>query len=166
MDWHSYFMHLAEQVALKSKDSSTKLGAIVVGPDHEIRATGYNSFPRGINDDVPERQVRPEKYKYFEHAERNAFYNAARHGASLKDCTLYCAWLPCTDCARGIIQVGVAKLVVKSFDVPSRWALDMATSVTMLKEAGVEIQNYANPFPTHWDLILKELNESKKTEEN
>ena len=165
MDWHSYFMHLAEQVALKSKDSSTKLGAIVVGPDHEIRATGYNSFPRGINDDVPERQVRPEKYKYFEHSERNAFYNAARHGASLNGCTLYCAWLPCTDCARGIIQVGISKLVVKSFQIPERWVVDMVTSVTMLKEAGVEIQLFDKPHPAHWDIILQELN-GKKTKEN
>jgi dCMP deaminase len=157
MNWNNYFMHLAEQVALKSKDENTKLGTIVVGPDHEIRATGYNSFPRGINDNLPERQERPEKYKYFEHAERNAIYNAARHGASLKDCTLYCNWLPCTDCARGIIQVGITKLVVKSFDLPKRWVADMTTSVTMLKEAGVEIQLYDELHTTPWGDILYQL---------
>lgn len=154
MNWNEYFMHLAEQVALKSKDNSTKLGAIIVGPDHEIRATGYNSFPRGINDDLPERQARPAKYTFIEHAERNAFYNAARHGASLNGCTLYCAWLPCTDCARGIIQVGIIKVVVKSFEIPERWVGDMTTSITMLKEAGIEIQEVSSFVPTHWDTIL------------
>ena len=100
--WDRYFMGLAVQAATLSKDESTKLGCVIVGPDREIRATGYNSFPRGVNDDRPERQGRPLKYKWFEHAERNAIYNAARVGVSLKGCVLYCAWPPCTDCARGI----------------------------------------------------------------
>ena len=79
--------------------------------------------------------------------------------------SLYCAWLPCTDCARGIIQVGISKLVVKSFQIPERWVVDMVTSVTMLKEAGVEIQLFDKPHPAHWDIILQELN-GKKTKEN
>lgn len=45
---------------------------------------GYNSFPRGINDNVPDRQVRPFKYKWFAHAEENAINNAALIGVSLK----------------------------------------------------------------------------------
>lgn len=53
-----------------------KTGAIVVGPDREIRATGYNGLVRGVNDDIPERMERPTKYDFFEHAERNAVYNA------------------------------------------------------------------------------------------
>ena len=47
-------------------------------PDNEIRSTGYNSFPKGLNDDLQERQERPEKYYWIEHAERNALYNAPR----------------------------------------------------------------------------------------
>jgi dCMP deaminase len=154
MNWNEYFMNLAEAVALKSKDQSTKLGTVIVGPDHEIRATGYNSFPRGIIDDVQERQERPAKYKWFEHSERNAIYNAARHGVSLDDCVLYCTWPPCTDCARAIIQVGISKIVLKSFDIPSRWVVDMTTSITMLKEAVIPIQLFTNTEPTDWDDII------------
>jgi dCMP deaminase len=153
MDWDAYLMNLAKATALKSKDPSTKLGAIIVGPKHEIRATGFNSFPTGINDDVPERKVRPEKYKWVEHAERNAIYCAARHGASLEGCTLYCEWPPCTDCARAIIQVGIIKIIVNSFDIPKRWQLDMNTSITMLKEAKVKIQKLGDLEPTPWDEI-------------
>ena len=36
--WHKRFMEVAELVATWSKDPSTKTGAIVVGPDREIRA--------------------------------------------------------------------------------------------------------------------------------
>ena len=78
LDWVDYFLSIAEQVKLKSKDRNTQIGAVIVGEDNEILSTGYNSFPRGLNDDLDDRQNRPEKYFWFEHAERNAIYNAAR----------------------------------------------------------------------------------------
>jgi len=83
MEWDDYFLNIAENVKLKSKDKRTQIGAVIVGKGNEIVSTGYNSFPRNINDSIEERQVRPEKYYWFEHAERNAIYNAARIGVSL-----------------------------------------------------------------------------------
>lgn len=62
MEWINYFLGIAEQIKLKSKDESTQIGAIIVGKDKEIRSTGYNSFPRGLDDNRPERQERPQKY--------------------------------------------------------------------------------------------------------
>ena len=73
------FYEMANLVAKKSKDQSTQIGAVIVGPDNEIRSTGYNSFPCGINDDLQERQERPEKYYWIEHAERNALYLSLIH---------------------------------------------------------------------------------------
>jgi len=65
-----------------------------------------------VNDNRPERQERPEKYHWFEHAERNAIYNAARIGVSTKGCTMYLTCgLPCTECCRGIINAGITKVV-------------------------------------------------------
>ena len=52
MNWTEYFLNIAESVKLKSKDRRTQIGAVIVGKDNEIVTTGYNSFPRGINDDV------------------------------------------------------------------------------------------------------------------
>ena len=74
--WHNRFMDVAKLVATWSKDTSTKVGAVVVGPDKEIRSTGYNGLVRGVDDNIPERMERPTKYDFFEHAERNAVYNA------------------------------------------------------------------------------------------
>ena len=51
--WHLRFMEMAKLIASWSKDNSTKVGAIVVGPDREIRATGYNGVVRGVDDDIP-----------------------------------------------------------------------------------------------------------------
>ena len=149
MNWHEYFFEMSDLASKKSKDESTKCGAVIVGPGNEVRSTGYNSFPRGINDELPERQKRPEKYSWIEHAERNAIYNAARMGVSLVGCRIYQDWLPCTDCARGIIQCGIVMVVIDSGSPKNgnkewevRWGESLAVSVTMLKEAGVELMVY------------------------
>ena len=138
--WDSYFVELSMVAAKLSKDTSTKLGCVIVGPDHEVRSTGYNSFPRGVNDNVVERHERPLKYKWFEHAERNAIFNAARIGVSTKGCTLYCAWPPCTDCARAIIQAGIVEVVVETEFPAVRWNESMDRGEIMLSEAGVKMR--------------------------
>lgn len=142
MSWDEYFLNIAEAVSLRSKDQSSKIGAVIVGPGHEIRSTGYNGFPRGMNDDDIAKQERPLKYKYFEHAERNSIYNAARFGASIEGCTMYCPWPPCSDCARAIIQAGIKKLVVKHgiLMCPQRWHEDMVIAADMLRECGVKFE--------------------------
>ena len=146
MNWADYFLGIAEQVKLKSKDKRTNIGAVIVGKDHEIVSTGYNSFPRGINDDVEERQVRPEKYYWFEHAERNAIYNAARIGVSLIDTTMYLTCgIPCSYCARGIISSGVKTIYCKTEDTTrNRDHCDehAKRSLQMFKESGVEVVFY------------------------
>ena len=102
MRWVEYLK--INTVKLKSKDENTKIGAIIVGKYKEIVSTGYNSFPRGLKDNIRERQERPEKYFWFEHGERNAIYNAARIGVSTKGCTMYLSCgIPCW-IVRGIIN--------------------------------------------------------------
>ena len=110
--WDNYFLEICRVVAGRSKDPATKIGCVIVGPAHEIRSTGYNSLPRGIRDDVPERLERPTKYLWMEHAERNAVYNAARCGTPLEGCTLYAELMPCMDCARAIVQAGIVAVVL------------------------------------------------------
>ena len=75
-NWDLRWMALAQFVATWSKDRGRKVGAVIVGPDNEIRSTGYNGIPRGVNDDVEERHeaATGEKYLWVSHAERNAIY--------------------------------------------------------------------------------------------
>jgi dCMP deaminase len=90
------------------------MGSVIVDKDNVLVATGYNSLPRGIEIDIEEKRLSRdggEKYFWMEHAERNAIYNAARRGTELKNCKLYVPWAPCTDCARGIIQTGIAEVI-------------------------------------------------------
>jgi dCMP deaminase len=138
-DWDDRFMTLVEAVRTWSRDESTKIGCAIRGTDNEVLALGYNGCPRGISY-TPERHNRPEKYQWFEHAERNAIYNAARTATPLADSIFYINWLPCPDCARGIIQVGAHSVVVPSFGVPQRWRSRMEKAVLMLEEAGVRMR--------------------------
>ena len=136
-------MELAFLISTWSKDTSTKTGALVVGPDREIRATGYNGLVRGVDDNIPERMERPTKYDFFEHAERNAIYNACLTGTSLKGCTLYATHSPCTDCARAIIQAGIKtvvtnKVIIDENTPKNTWRDKLEYSAQMFKEAGVE----------------------------
>ncbi len=140
MTWDSYFMDMAALVASRSKDRSTKVGCVIVGPDNEIRSTGYNGFPRYVNDDVDERHERPAKYLWTEHAERNAIYNAARMGTPLKGCKIYLSWFPCMDCARAIVQSGISEVlcIEPTLDNP-KWRTDFINAITLFKEAGVSV---------------------------
>ena len=149
MRWVEYFRTLAHTVKLKSKDNNTQIGAIIVGKDKEIVSTGYNSFPRGIDDFKKERQEKPEKYFWFEHAERNAIYNAARIGVSTKGTTMYLSCgIPCADCTRGIINAGIARIFCERGGGAKgiKWAESAERSWEMLDEAGVSVQFYDDEF--------------------
>lgn len=147
INWDEYFLKMADLVASKSKDPSTKAGAVIVGPNHEIRSTGYNGFPRGVVDSEERYNDRPTKYMYVEHAERNAIYNAARHGVALDGCSIYINGFPCNDCARAIIQSGIKEIIISASvhkaGFNERWAEALKHSRIMLEEAGVKIKEAA-----------------------
>lgn len=146
MNWDQYFMDIAKAVSARSKDRSTKVGCVIVGPDKGIRSTGYNSFPRGINDNIEGRHQRPEKYAWTEHAERNAIYAAARTGTPTEGCTAYLPWFPCMDCARALVQAGIKEVVgVKPDLSDARWGADFARAETLFAEAGVAVRFVCEP---------------------
>jgi dCMP deaminase len=140
VNWDEYFIQMAKLVATKSKDQSTKVGCVIVGPNHEVRTTGYNGFCRGVDDDVDLRHEKPEKYFWTEHAERNAIYNAARNGIPLEGCTVYTTLVPCADCTRGLIQSGVKRIFLCSGEANEKWTDSFQRSLVMAKEAKVEME--------------------------
>jgi dCMP deaminase len=146
MNWKEYFRNIAHQVKLKSKDKYTQIGAVIVGKDNEIVSTGYNSFPRGINDNLSCRQDRPEKYYWFSHAETNAIVNCARIGVSTNGTTMYLTCgIPCADCCRSIINAGISKVVCEVGNVGAmgpKWEESGKRSLEMFNEAGVIIEYY------------------------
>ena len=140
--WDIRFLKLATHISEWSKDPSTKVGCVVVGPDREIRSTGFNGFPRGIQDSDDRLTNRDLKYPLICHAEENAIMHAARIGLALKGCTAYVTWPPCTRCARSLIQAGVSEIVIPSgLEIPDRWRDDFEMSMGLLREAKVTIRS-------------------------
>ena len=141
--WDRRFLELAKMFGTWSKDRSAGTGCVIVGPDRLLRASGYNGFVRGIDDDISERHERPAKYSWTEHAERNAIYNAARLGIALEGCTAYVNWFPCVDCARAILQAGIIRLVGLEPDhADERWGSEFQFASDMLREGGTQITLY------------------------
>ncbi|MCK5624854.1 CMP deaminase [Candidatus Pacearchaeota archaeon] len=142
-NWDDYFMSMVYLVASKSKDERTHIGAIIVGENKEVVSLGYNSFPRGLNDNISKRQEKPEKDYWFEHAERNAIYNATLIGTSLNGCKMYTNGIPCMDCARGIVQSGILEVIVDKKWNESNTGDDLEHSkrtIQMFKETGVKLR--------------------------
>jgi len=139
--WDRRFLELASHISTWSKDPSTKVGCVVVGEDREIRSTGFNGFPRGIEDDAERLEDRAQKYPLICHAEENAIMHAARIGISLKGNTAYVTWPPCTRCTRSLIQAGISEVVYPTgIEIPERWGDDLGIAMGMMEEAGITIR--------------------------
>ena len=140
-DCDKRFLKLAKHISKWSKDPSTQVGCVVVGPDREVRSTGFNGLPRGIEDNDERLNDREIKYPLICHAEENAIMHAARIGISLKDCTAYVTWPPCTRCARSLIQAGISTIIYpENTEIPDRWMADFNLSLDMLKEAKITLK--------------------------
>lgn len=140
--WDERYMDIAKRIAAWSKDPSRKIGAVAVGSKGQILSQGYNGFPRGILDSTERYDNRERKYQLVVHAEMNVIFNATFNGVSLDGASLYVYGLPvCSECSKGIIQVGVKRVVILTDDaVPDIWTNSFKITSEMLSEAGVEWQ--------------------------
>ncbi len=137
LDWPKYLMGFANHAAQKSKDS-TKVGAVLVGPNNEVLLTGFNGPPIGVRDLPERRNKRPEKYLWVSHAEANLIAFAARRGIRTEGCTVYVTHMCCAGCAKALIQAGIKKVVIGDGKT-SMPEDEFRAADTMLREAGVEV---------------------------
>ena len=138
ISWDQYFMGVALLAAMRSKDPNTQVGACIVDRANHILSTGYNGFPNGCSDDEfpwgREGTMLESKYPFVVHAELNAILNA--RGKDLTGSRIYVALFPCNECAKAIIQSGVAEVVYLS-DKYDGTPMNLA-SKRMLDAAGVK----------------------------
>lgn len=141
--WDTYFMNITSLVAQRSTCTRRAVGAIIV-KDKRILTTGYNGAPSGIRHCLEVGCLREtmnvpsgERHELCRgiHAEQNAIIQAAYHGVSVKDAVLYCTNLPCSICAKMIINAGINNICYQTgyADVMSE---------EMFEEAGVEVIKY------------------------
>lgn len=117
ISWDEYFMAIAILVSLRSKDPSSKVGAVLVR-DNKILGTGYNGFPTGCDEsqfswdrDVEGKGWTNTKYPYVIHAEANALLNTV---SDPKGGEIFVTLHPCNECAKMLIQGGIKRVTYLS----------------------------------------------------
>ncbi len=142
LSWDEYFMGIASLSALRSKDPSTQVGACIVNKDNRILSMGYNGMPRCCSDDIfpwdRDKDPLNSKYLYVCHAELNAILNCAV--GSVRGCTVYVTLFPCNECAKAIIQSGIAEIVY--MDDKYSESESVLASKKMFDYAGVKYRQY------------------------
>ena len=137
---HASFIEEAQFIARRSKDPSTKVGAIALDDDCNILATGWNGFPRGVEDTEERLCDRPTKLALTTHAEQNLIAAAARTGRRLEGATLVVSSLfPCSSCAGMIAQAGIKRVIAPAPSGDSKWYESNQYAKTIFDEAGVEV---------------------------
>lgn len=132
---HRRFMDLAEHIATWSKDPSTKVSAILVDGTGHIISTGYNGWPRHLDDnlyldiwDTDRENARQLKNKHMIHAEENALNHAV---ADIKGSTLYITHPPCSECTQKLVDRGVSCVVYLEADddFSGRWSCEESFNI-------------------------------------
>ncbi len=138
--WEAYFMDIAALVAKRSTCLRRAVGAAAV-KNKQILATGYNGVPTGIRHCIETGCLRQqmnvasgERHELCRgiHAEQNVITQAAFHGVSIKGASLFCTNLPCSICAKMIINAGIKKIYYKD------GYADLMSS-EMLSDASIEV---------------------------
>ena len=124
--WDEYFIKIAETVATKSKDPSSKMGCVIVDPDKRVVSLGYNGMIQGADESKMTLMERPMKYYFAIHSEMNALIFAHQN---LNNCTIYNIVATCENCLKYCLQAGIKRFVYKNLRVHSH-AADPKKSMT------------------------------------
>lgn len=138
LQWDLFFLGLARYISTKSKDPSTKVGAVIVDKNNRLVSTGWNGLPQKIKDDPDILNNREIKYKRIIHAEINAVVFSGNK--DLSGCTLYTyPFMPCCPCSSIVIQSGITRIVAPRSDNP-RWQSDFVLTRENCKDAYIDLQ--------------------------
>ena len=135
--WKEYFISMAKLASTRSSDSQTKHGCVITDKENRVLGIGYNSFPKGMPDETLPN-IRPYKYKWMVHAERNALANCTHRP---EGGTAYITGPPCLDCAKALYQDGVKNFIcidghgTHDMDDEDKTIFDI-----LVKEGGIKIE--------------------------
>lgn len=136
--WVEHFTDIAKLKAAKSKDTNTKVGAVIFDEVNGVEvSSGWNDLPRGVLHST-ERNTAPLKYKLTSHAEISAITNAARMGRATLGHSIVVTMFPCSLCCAALINSGITKVYSPKPDFDHvKYGEDMKLSVQMFDECGI-----------------------------
>lgn len=129
LQWHEFYLKIAEQYSQWSKDKRTQVGCIIVPDDFsKILAVGYNGWERG-GPDLPDSEEPGQSGAV--HAEVNCCIKLSDR--THPNCYLYTTHSPCAVCARVIVNLGCIRKVIYRHD----YRVEKGKEV--LRERGIEV---------------------------
>ena len=123
IEWNEYFLEIAKTVAKRSNCIRAQVGAVIVGADKKIKATGYNGVPSKvvscmelgfcyrIKNNIPSG-TRYETCRSI-HAEQNAIIQAGQDRCMGSSMYIYGHNFICILCKRFIVQSGIETIYLK-----------------------------------------------------
>lgn len=121
--WNEYFLEIAKTCATRSNCIRAKVGAVIVGEDKKIKATGYNGTPskviscveRGYCYRIEHKIPSGTQYETCRsiHAEQNAIIQAGQDRCQNATMYIYGHEMICILCKRFIAQSGIKDVYLK-----------------------------------------------------
>lgn len=115
--WTEYFLDLAKTCATRSNCIRAQVGAVIVGEDKKIKATGYNGTPSKVESCAERGECYriknniPSGTKYETcrsiHAEQNAIIQAGQDRCQNATMYIWGHQIICILCKRFIVQAGI-----------------------------------------------------------
>lgn len=140
-EWQMTFLDIALAASKKSKDESTKVGAVLVRPDMTVASLGFNGFPKRMADNplfLTDPAYREEKYKRIVHAEQNCV--RFNRDNTTDGYHLIVTRHPCEMCALEICCTGIGDVwYLPHHDYETRWGESVANARTLMWECGIQI---------------------------
>ena len=124
--WNEYFLEIAKTCASRSNCLRAHVGAVIVGEDKKIKATGYNGVPskvescaeRGTCYRIEHNIKSGTQYETCRsiHAEQNAIIQAGQDRCQGAIMYIYGHEMICILCKRFIVQSGITDVYLKKDD--------------------------------------------------
>ena len=124
--YRAFFLSVAEAAAQLSHAKKRKVGCVIVSPNGNIIAHGWNGMPTGYENECEHRQTvfmtsirdhdigTPSKELHTNpevlHAEENAIGKCAAAGTPTRGCSMILTYAPCIRCARLIWRSGIREV--------------------------------------------------------
>ncbi len=123
IEWNKYFLEIAKTVSKRSNCLRAHVGAVIVGSDKKIKATGYNGVPSKvvscmelgecyrIKNNIPSG-TRYETCRSI-HAEQNAIIQAGQDRCQNGTMYIWGHNFICILCKRFIVQSGIETIYLQ-----------------------------------------------------
>ena len=123
IDWNDYFLEIARTVSKRSSCLRAQVGAVIVGADKKIKATGYNGTPSKVLSCMEMGECYRIKNNIqsgtmYEtcrsiHAEQNAIIQAGQDRCMGSSMYIWGHNFICILCKRFIVQAGIETIYLK-----------------------------------------------------